>query len=63
VSPLKITIPSKNMPKKPTNATIIHLLGFHVYINDMHGSRSKIPSKKILSGSDKRRDLIPALKG
>jgi hypothetical protein len=29
----------------------------------MHGSRSKIPSKKISSGSVARRDLIPALKG
>jgi hypothetical protein len=24
VSPLKVTIPSKNMREKPTNATIIH---------------------------------------
>jgi hypothetical protein len=36
------------MYEKPTNATIInlHLLVFHAYINEMHGSRSKIPSKK-----------------
>jgi hypothetical protein len=25
---------------------MLHLLGFHEYINEMHGSRSKIPSKK-----------------
>jgi hypothetical protein len=24
----------------------VYLLVFHVYINEMHGSRSKIPSKK-----------------
>jgi hypothetical protein len=36
---------------------------FHAYINEMHGSRSKIPSKIISSGSDARRDLIPALRG
>jgi hypothetical protein len=29
----------------------------------MHGSRRKIPSKKISSGSVVQRDLIPALKG
>jgi hypothetical protein len=29
----------------------------------MHGSRSKIPSKNISSGSVARRDLIPALNG
>jgi hypothetical protein len=29
----------------------------------MHGSRRKIPSKKISSGSIAQRDLIPALKG
>jgi hypothetical protein len=29
----------------------------------MHGSRSKIPSKKISSGSVARKDLITALKG
>jgi hypothetical protein len=38
-----------------------NLLGFHAYINEMHGSRSKIPSKKFLSGSVTQRDLIPAL--
>jgi hypothetical protein len=36
---------------------------FHAYINETHGSRSNIPSKKISSGSVARRDLIPALKG
>jgi hypothetical protein len=35
---------------------LVYLLGFHAYINEMHGSRSKIPSVS-------RRDLIPALKG
>jgi hypothetical protein len=25
---------------------LLHLLVFHEYINEMHGSRSKIPSKK-----------------
>jgi hypothetical protein len=39
----------------------VYLLVFHTYINEMHGSRSKIPSK-ILSGSVARRDLIPVLK-
>jgi hypothetical protein len=29
----------------------------------MHGSRSKIPSKKLSSGRIARSDLIPALKG
>jgi hypothetical protein len=29
----------------------------------MHSSRSKIPSKKISSGSVAQRDLIPVLKG
>jgi hypothetical protein len=62
VSPLKIKIPSKNMREKPTNTPIIHSV-FHAYINEMHGSRSKIPSKKISTGSVARRDLIPALKG
>jgi hypothetical protein len=28
----------------------------------MHGSRRKIPSKKISSGSDAGKDLIPALR-
>jgi hypothetical protein len=32
-------------------------------VNEMHGSRRKIPSKKISLGSVARRDLIPALKG
>jgi hypothetical protein len=45
------------------NEYLGYLLVFHVYINEMHGSRSKIPSKKISSGSVARRDLIPALKG
>jgi hypothetical protein len=39
------------------------MLGFHAHINEMHGSRSKIPSKKISSGSIVQRDLIPVLKG
>jgi hypothetical protein len=38
-------------------------LVFYAYINEMHGSRSKISSKKISSCSVARRDLIPALKG
>jgi hypothetical protein len=42
---------------------MVYLLVFHAYINEMHGSRSKITSKKISSGSVARRDLIPALKG
>jgi hypothetical protein len=25
---------------------IVAFVGFHAYINEMHGSRSKIPSKK-----------------
>jgi hypothetical protein len=25
---------------------IVAVVGFHAYINEMHGSRSKIPSKK-----------------
>jgi hypothetical protein len=33
---------------------------FRAYINEMNGSRSKVPSK-ISSGSVARRDLIPAL--
>jgi hypothetical protein len=37
-------------------------LVFHAYINEMHSSRSKIPSKKISSDSVAQRDLIPALK-
>jgi hypothetical protein len=41
VSLLNIKIPSKNMREKPTNTTIIH-------INEMHGSRSKIPSKTLV---------------
>jgi hypothetical protein len=24
---------------------LVYLLGFHAYINEMHGSRNKIPSK------------------
>jgi hypothetical protein len=35
---------------------MLHLLVFHAYINEMHSSRSKIPSVA-------RRDLIPALNG
>jgi hypothetical protein len=38
----------------------VYLLFFHAYINEMYSSRSKIPSKKILSGSVARRDLIMA---
>jgi hypothetical protein len=37
-------------------------LVFHAYIKEMHSSRSKIPSKKISSGSIAWKDLIPALK-
>jgi hypothetical protein len=53
VSPLKIKFPSKNMREKPTNTPInklneklVYLLVYHAYINNMHCSRSKIPSKK-----------------
>jgi hypothetical protein len=38
-------------------------VSFHTCINEMHGSRSKIPSKKISAGSIMQRDLILALKG
>jgi hypothetical protein len=39
------------------------MLVFNAYnINKMHSSRSKIPSKKISSGSVEQTDLIPALK-
>jgi hypothetical protein len=41
----------------------VYLLVFNAYVNEMHGSRSKIPSKKISSGRVARRYLIPALKG
>jgi hypothetical protein len=27
---------------------LVYLLVFHAYINEMHGSRSKIPSKKLV---------------
>jgi hypothetical protein len=40
---------------------LVYLLAFHAYMNEMHGSRSKIP-EKISSGIVARRDLIPALK-
>jgi hypothetical protein len=40
-----------------------HSVGFHAYMNEMHGSRSKIPSKKISLGSVAWRDLTPAVKG
>jgi hypothetical protein len=40
---------------------MVYLLVFHAYINEMHGSGSKISSKKISSGSAEWRDLIPAL--
>jgi hypothetical protein len=40
-----------------------YLLVFHVYINEMHGSRNKIPGKKISSGNIAWWDLIPALEG
>jgi hypothetical protein len=45
VCPLKIKIPRKNMREKPTNEQLLHLLVFHAYINEIHGSRSQIPSK------------------
>jgi hypothetical protein len=41
----------------------VYLLVFQAYIKEMHGSRSKIPSKNFSSCSVERRDLIPALKG
>jgi hypothetical protein len=40
----------------------VAVVGFHAYINKMHGSRSKSPVI-ISSGSVARRDLILALKG
>jgi hypothetical protein len=40
---------------------LVYLLVFHWYVNEMQGSKSKIPSK-ISSGSVAWRDLIPALK-
>jgi hypothetical protein len=40
----------------------VYLLVFHAYINETHGSRSKI-TRKISSGSVARKDLILALKG
>jgi hypothetical protein len=45
------------------NEYLVHLLVFHAYVNEIHGSRSRITSKKISSGSVARRDLIPVLKG
>jgi hypothetical protein len=42
---------------------VVYLLVFHAYINEMHGSRSKIAGKKFSSDSVARRDLISALKG
>jgi hypothetical protein len=45
------------------NEKLVYLLVFHAYIKEMHGSRSKIPSKKISSGRVTRIELIPALKG
>jgi hypothetical protein len=42
---------------------LVYLLVFHTYVNEMHGSRSKITSTKISSGSVAWRDLIPALEG
>jgi hypothetical protein len=58
VSLLRTKIRIKNMREKPTNAPIIHsvyyqlnaqlvyLFVFHASINEMHGPRSKIPSKR-----------------
>jgi hypothetical protein len=43
-------------------SVIFAFFGFSCIYNEMRGSRSKIPSKKISSGSAKRRDLIPAIK-
>jgi hypothetical protein len=45
------------------NEYLVYLLVFNAYINEMRGSRSKIPSKKISLRSVARKDLIPALKG
>jgi hypothetical protein len=45
------------------NEQLVYLLVLHAYINEMHDSRSKIPSKNFSSGSVARRDLIPGLKG
>jgi hypothetical protein len=39
----------------------VYFFVFHAYVNEMHGSRSKFPSKKISSDSVARRDLIPSL--
>jgi hypothetical protein len=41
----------------------VYLLVFQAYIKEMHGSRSKIPIKKISAGSVAQMDLILALKG
>jgi hypothetical protein len=48
---------------KKNTGMIASVLGRFYCINKMHGSRSKIPSKKISSVSIAQRDLIPALKG
>jgi hypothetical protein len=45
------------------NEQFLHLLVFHAHINEIHSSRSKLPSKKFSSDSVARRDLIPALEG
>jgi hypothetical protein len=39
---------------------LLHLLDFHAYIYEMHGSRNNIPSEWILSGSVAWRELILA---
>jgi hypothetical protein len=33
------------------NEYLLHLLVFHAYINEMHGSGSKIPSKKFFQAA------------
>jgi hypothetical protein len=59
-------MPCRNMLELPYTFNklkdlFLHLLVFHAYINQFHGSRSKVPVKNF-SGSVVRRDLIPVLK-
>jgi hypothetical protein len=48
---LRMAMKCRNMQEPPyiinkLNKQLLHLLIFHAYIDGMHGSRSKIPSKK-----------------
>jgi hypothetical protein len=42
---------------------MLHLLVFQAYVNEMHGSRSKIPSKIFRQVALRGGILIPAFKG